>query len=436
MGISRYGWLVLFAAWLGWGFDIFDSLLFNLVAPNCVPTLLHAPLGSPEAKRLTLQWTGILTSLLLMGWAVGGIVFGRVADRIGRTKTLLLTMLLYSLGTFACALAPSMSVLIFFRLLASLGIGGEWAAGAAMVAETVPENRRVEAGALLYTAAPLGLLLSTFVNRQISGVLLAAAPEASWRYVFACGLIPALIAFAVRLFVKEPERWQNAAAQSQIAPSIGELFSPKYLRTTLGALAIAVVALLSWWSSNAFLPVVSGGLASAQAAAQGLEKGAAQGFAEGFKAHASTMFNIGGLLGTLAAIPAARRLSRRALFGLYLVLIAASMLVAFGFKWPLEAQALLYGPIGFATYGIFSALTFYLPELYPTRLRATGAGFTYNTGRFITAIGPFLVGSIAARGADASQSALRALFYVGFIPVLGLLLLPLVTETKGRALLD
>ena len=154
--MNGYQWTVVFAAWLGWGFDVFDGLLFNYVAPNCVPTLLHLPLGSPQAKAAALHWTGVLTSLLLVGWAVGGIVFGRVADRIGRRRTLLLTMVLYSIGTAACALAPNLLWLALFRVVASLGIGGEWAAGAAMVAEVVPEHRRVEAGALLYTSSPLG----------------------------------------------------------------------------------------------------------------------------------------------------------------------------------------------------------------------------------------------------------------------------------------
>src|SRR5207247_938264 len=162
LNFTRYQWMVLLAAWLGWGFDVFDGLLFNYVAPNCVPALLHLTPGTPEAKSATLLWTGILTSLLLLGWAVGGIVFGRVADRIGRTRTLLLTMLLYALGTAACAAAPNMGVLVLCRLVASLGIGGEWAAGASMVAEVVPEKRRVEAGALLYTSGPLGLFLATF----------------------------------------------------------------------------------------------------------------------------------------------------------------------------------------------------------------------------------------------------------------------------------
>jgi MFS family permease len=142
-------WLVLLAAWLGWGFDCFDAILFNYVAPACVPTLLGLPIGTPEAKSATLLWTGAFTSLLLLGWALGGIVFGRIADRIGRTRTLLLTMALYSVGTAACAFAPNLWVLAIFRFVASLGIGGEWAAGAAMVAEVVPERRRVEAGALL-----------------------------------------------------------------------------------------------------------------------------------------------------------------------------------------------------------------------------------------------------------------------------------------------
>src|SRR5262245_38836903 len=159
LDMNRYQWTVLFAAWLGWGFDVFDGLLFNYVAPNCVPPLLGLAIGCAEAKAATLKWTGILTSILLLGWSAGGILFGQVADRIGRTRTLLLTMLLYALGTAACAGATNIWMLIGFRVIASLGIGGEWAAGAAMVAEVVPEKRRVEAGALLYTSAPMGLFL-------------------------------------------------------------------------------------------------------------------------------------------------------------------------------------------------------------------------------------------------------------------------------------
>ena len=221
---------MLFAAWLGWGFDVFDGLLFNYVAPNCVPTLLGLPIGSPEAaKAATLRWGGILTSMLLLGWAAGGILFGQVADRIGRTRTLMLTMLLYALGTAACAAAPNIWMLVAFRIVASLGIGGEWAAGAAMVAEVVPEKRRVEAGALLYTSAPAGLFLATFVNFQIAGVLLQ-------------GLARDVVALRVPVRpdpgrrrvrrapvrASEPERWKQAAASARRRRASRELFTPEH----------------------------------------------------------------------------------------------------------------------------------------------------------------------------------------------------------------
>jgi MFS family permease len=247
---------------VGWGFDVFDGLLFNYVAPNCVPTLLGLEIGSPAGKAATLQWTGILTSVLLIGWAVGGVLFGKIADRIGRTKTLLLTMLLYSIGTAACAFAPNIWVLLACRVLSSLGIGGEWAAGAAMVAEVVPEKRRVEAGALLYTSAPFGLFLATFITFQVTGVYFND-PAVSWRYVFLFGLVPAAAAFLVRLFVKEPERWKSVAAVGHAR--IAELFSPQYIKLTISGFCMAVTALIMWWSCNAFIPVVAKGLATREA---------------------------------------------------------------------------------------------------------------------------------------------------------------------------
>src|SRR4029077_14357166 len=129
LDMNGYQWTVLFAAWLGWGFDVFDRVLVNYVAPHVVHKLLHLPLGSPEAARATLHWNGILSSILLLGWPAGGILFRQIADRVGRTRTLMFTMLLYAVGTSLCAVAPNLGSLIAFRVLASLGIGGEWAAG-------------------------------------------------------------------------------------------------------------------------------------------------------------------------------------------------------------------------------------------------------------------------------------------------------------------
>jgi len=447
--MNGYQWTVLAAAWLGWGFDAFDALLFNFVAPNCVPTLLGLAIGSPAAKSATLLWTGVLTSLLLIGWAAGGILFGQVADRIGRTRTLTITMLVYAVGTAACALAPNLWVLALFRGVASLGIGGEWAAGAAMVAEVVPERRRVEAGALLYTAAPLGLFLATFVNFQIAGSLLKADPEISWRFVFLAGLVPAAVALAVRRFIREPERWRRtagaareeglAAAAAAVAvrrPRLAELFDRQHRALTLSGFLMAVIVLVTWWSCNAFIPVVSTGLAQATAKARSLDRAGTLALVEHWKAVATDYFNIGGLLGTLLTIPAAKLLGRRPMFAIYFAGAAAAVLAAFGLDLAPETRLAMYFPIGLTIFGVFGSFTYYLPELFPTRLRGTGAGFCYNVGRIIAAGGVALVGGIAARGANSLASALAALFFVGFVPLAGLLLLPWVIETRGRLLAD
>jgi len=435
LDMNGYQWTVLFAAWLGWGFDCFDGLLFNYVAPNCVPTLLGLTIGSAAAKAATLRWGGILTSILLVGWAAGGILFGQVADRIGRARTLTLTMLLYALGTAACAAAPNLWSLILFRAVASLGIGGEWAAGAAMVAEVVPERRRVEAGALLYTSAPAGLFLATFVNFQIAGVFLKGAPETSWRYVFLCGLIPALAAWVVRLFVKEPDKWKTAAASAP-RPSFRELFRGETRALTLSGFSMAVIALIAWWTVNAFLPIVSTGLAQATARTQGLDRAGTLGLVEHWKALATNVFNLGGLIGTLLTIPAAKVMGRRKMFAIYYLLSGLAVLATFGLDLSPLSRLYMYFLIGLTVFGVFGSFTYYLPELFPTRLRGTGAGFCYNVGRFIAAAGPFLVGTVAARGANSLQTALAALFWVGVVPLVGaaVALSPIVVETKGREL--
>lgn len=432
LDMDSYQWTVLFAAWLGWGFDVFDGQLFYFVAPNCVPTLLGLAIGSPEAKAATLRWTGLLTSVLLVGWAIGGIVFGQVADRIGRTRTLMLTMLLYAAGTAACAFAPNIWLLTLFRLVSSLGIGGEWAAGASMVAEVVPEQRRVEAGALLYTAAPMGLFLATFVNFQIAGVFWSGIPETSWRYVFLAGLLPAVVAFAVRVFVREPERWKSAAS---VAPAtrIADLFAEPYRAITFSGFFMAVIALITYWSCNAFIPVVATGLAQSTAVLRGLDRTATLALVEHWKALATAGFNLGGLLGTLLTIPAAKHLGRKTMFAIYFGASALAIFAAFGLDLRPETRLAMYSLIGLTVFGVFGSFTYYLPELFPTRMRATGAGFCYNIGRIIAAAGPILVGSIAAQG---PASTLRALFAVGFAPIIGVALLPWTIETRGRGLVD
>jgi len=197
-----------------------------------------------------------------------------------------------------------------------------------------------------------------------------------------------------------------------------------------------VIVLVTWWSCNAFIPVVSTGLAQATAKARSLDRAGTLALVEHWKAVATDYFNIGGLLGTLLTIPAAKLLGRRHMFAIYFAGAAAAVLAAFGLDLAPETRLAMYFPIGLTIFGVFGSFTYYLPELFPTRLRGTGAGFCYNVGRIIAAGGVALVGSIAARGADSLASALAALFFVGFVPLAGLLFLPWVIETRGRMLAD
>ena len=433
--LTRYQWIVLFAAWLGWGFDIFDGLLFNYVAPNAIPTLLGLEIGSPEARSATLYWTGLITAIFLVGWAVGGVLFGPISDRYGRKRVLLITMVLYAVGTALCAFVTTIEQLIVCRIIASVGIGGEWAAGCALVAEVVPEDQRVEAGAVLYTAAPFGLFLATGVNALIAGHFFADVPEVSWRYVLIFGLLPAAFAIWVRTFVEEPKRWQAAAAKAP-PPRLRELFTPEIWPRTRSALLVALIALLTWWSCNAFIPVVVAGLAQAEALQLGLDRTATSILTESWKTQATTIFNLGGLIGTLLTIPFAKRWGRKPMFVIYLGCSALSLLSTFGLDLPPQVRLYMYFFIGLTVFGIFGSFTFYLPELFPTRLRATGSGFTYNIGRVVAAAGPFFVGSVAAAGAGDPAVVLNTLFMVGFIPLIGLLGMGWVIETRGQRIPD
>jgi MFS family permease len=416
-GFTRYQWLVLFAAWLGWGFDIFDALLFNYVSRLCIPSLLHIP--SLDAK-ITAYWTGVLTSVLLIGWATGGIIFGKITDRFGRTRTLMFTMLTYALATTVSAFSVNIWMLAICRFIASLGIGGEWAAGASLVAESVPEKKRVQAGALLYTAAPVGLFLATFVTdlftRQFEFV--ARDPDLSWRIVFLTGLIPAGLALLIRWRVQEPEGWKPTVRQ----PKIAELFTPELRAKTIGGTCLAAVALISWWTCNAFIPLICSLLvdpATPNAAAVQAT----------YVTAGTSAFNIGGLLGTLLTVPIALHLGRRPMFILYFLVSAVAIWCTF--QLPLEPQVRIASIffIGLSVFGIFGSFTFYLPELFPTHLRGTGSGFSYNVARYLTAFGPFLVASVARE----SGKILSTVSWVAVVPAIGVLLLLLGVGVETRS---
>jgi MFS family permease len=433
-GLSPYHWVVIAAGWAGWGFDVFDAVLFNFVAPSCIPQLLQLAPGSPAARQATVFWNGAITSLLLVSWAAGGVVFGWVADRIGRKRTLFVTIALYALGTGSCALVSNLWQLILCRAIAGFGIGGEWGIGAALVAEGVPENRRIEAGVIVQTSSPLGVVLASAVNYQIAGVWFAASPATSWRYVFLAGLVPVIVAVGVRVFLRESAHWQQSRARS--APSSPrELFAPAVRSATLSGVFVALIAIVTWWACNAFIPLLGSTLAHEHALREGLAEPAARLLASAWQARASNAFNLGGLIGALAAVPLARRLGRRPMFVSYFLFSALALLATFGASLAPAARLAMLFVVGAGVYGIFGAFTFYLPELFPARLRATGAGFCYNIGRLLAAFGPLAVGYLSAAAGGSSAALMHILLWFALVPFFAALLAPaLIVETRGRPL--
>lgn len=428
--LTRYQRFVVFAAWIGLGFDLMDSILFNFVAPICVPDLLRIAPGTAAAKSATGLWTGILTSVMLFGWATGGVVFGKIGDRIGRTRTVVMTMLMFSVGTLACAVAPNLPLFIVARFVTALGIGGEWAAGATLVAETVPESRRVQMGALLFTSAPAGVFLAIFLSRLFTAEIgaIASNPSLSWRAVLACGALPAIAALVLRRRLKEPEGWLEASARPR--GRIRELFAPALYRRTLGGLAVATVGLVTFWVSSAFLPMMASFLAD-----DVVPKPAAGELAAlraSLVTRSMTSFNLGGLLGSLIAAPLALRVGRRKLFLAYFAWSALGIVVTFGVPWSATTRILLLGVSAISIYGVFGAYQFYLTELFPVHLRSTGAGFCLNAGRYLTVAGPLVVGVVASGGV----AVIDVMRYLAAVPALGIVLVVagLGVETKDERL--
>lgn len=425
--LTPYQRYVVLCAWVGIGFDLMDSVLFNFVAPLAIPNLLGLTMGSALARAETSYWNGVLTSVMLLGWAIGGIAFGRLSDVIGRTRTVVLTMLLFSLGTGLCALSPSIGWLVLFRFATALGIGGEWAAGATLVAETVPESRRVQMGTRLFTAPPFFVFVAIAVNwlftKRIENI--ASDASLSWRLVMGFGALPAVAALVIRRNLRDPEGFRPAARDEG---GLAALFSPALRRNTLGGLAVATTALITFWVVSAFLPIVASQLA------EGVTRDplALRALKAANITRAMAWFNFGGLIGAMAAAPLALRLGRRPMFALYFAWSALSVALAFGLTLDPAVRLAAFGVAGVSVYGVFGAFQFYLPELFPAALRGTGAGFCLNAGRVLTVAGPFAVGSIVRSGI----APLVVLRYVAVVPAIGLamVLLGAAVETRGRAL--
>ncbi|TLY22571.1 MAG: MFS transporter [Nitrospirae bacterium] len=394
-----------------------DAMIYALVLHPALHDLLASG-GAPVSDGEIGHYGGIIFSVFLIGWAIGGVLFGVLADYIGRTKTLIITILIYAAFTGLAALSQDWWHLAIYRFLTALGIGGEWAAGASLVAEVWPEEKRAKAAGILQSAWAAGFFLAALFNLLLRGF--------GWRVLFVVGVVPALVALLVRLWVKEPERWVKARAQEQAAGihriKIVELFQGRLRRPTLVGSVLAFVAVFGLWGATNWTPTLIGALPDM--------KGLGARTLEQYKSYATMALNAGALIGYLSFGALADRLGRRPVFALMcagsLVMLPITFLTPHAYVHVL----LLLPLLGFFNNGIFSGFPIYLPELYPTRIRATGAGFCFNAGRVLASGGPFLTGYLVT----SLGSFGRAASAIALIYLVGLLILPFAPETKGQPL--
>ncbi len=410
-GITRYQWLVLFVAWLGWTFDVMDALLWTFVKTDATSDLLKLPASHPDVAL----WAGGIQAVLLIGWATGGILFGVLSDKIGRTKAMLYTILIYSVFTGLSCFVQNIEQLALCRFLTGLGVGGEWACGAALIAEVFPTRSRTWVACILQSAASIGIILANTICSSLK------AHGYDWRVAFAVGIAPALLTVLLRYAVKEPDAWihSHATHKAGEAGSLTELFSTRFRRHTLVGVSLAIAGVFGIWGANYF---------SQDLLKQALHTLPAA-LAQSERVSITNWQTLAQMAGFLVCAPIAVYLGRRHSFGFYF--LGSLIVTPLCFHLSVDAEsARLWVPLmGFFTGGMFSGYIIYLPELYPSRLRATGAGFCLNVARYIAAAGPWLMGWMQGKIELKWAATLIALIYL-----LGLAALPFARETKDQPL--
>ena len=408
---SLFGWWrsgtpearrALIAAALGWMLDSFDVMLYALVLASIIPEL-----------GMSKGTAGLLGSATLAASAFGGIIFGVIADRYGRTRALMASVLVYSVFTAACGFAQTVPQLALFRVLLGIGMGGEWASGAALVSETWPAAHRGKALGLMQSAWAVGYGAAAVVTMLV-------LPRWGWRAVFFVGILPAFFTLWVRRNVEEPQIWRDANARRSAVGSrvrFREIFAGR-VALTISVTIMNACTMFGWWGFNLWLP---GYLALPR------EQGG-RGFAPEVMTALIVAMQVGMWLGYVTFGFISDRIGRRRAYVLYTLSAAALILVYVSVETPL--LLLLLGPlVAFCATGYFSGFGAVTAEIYPTRIRATAQGFTYNVGRLASAAAPFAVGSLAAsRGFAAALSLTSAAF------VAAAALWIVIPETKGREL--
>ncbi len=459
-GISRYQWLVLLIASLGWVFDVFEGQIFVASMRDAMPSLLGVKADDPSVT----SWNNVAFGFFLLGGAVGGVFFGVVSDRIGRSKTMVLTILFYSLFTCVSAFAQAPWQMVLLRFLVAMGVGGEWAVASAMVAEVMPTRSRPVMSSIFHASSVFGTLLAVatialLIGNQDLNDRLAERGIEGWRVGFAIGVLPALLTLWIRWKLREPESWTRAKERaasdsSQATGRVSELFSRANLHSTVIGVTLSTIGLVTFWGvhiygKNALLrraqadAIAAEGVVDPGPDATDQQKDDFQSAKqEALSIHQSetkraemlsmAINTIGGGLGLVLFGWISDRLGRKGAFVLYHVVAFVAVLVLFRYLIPNNASATtlaVFLPIfGFFTLGMHAGYAVYFPELYPTRMRGTGTGFCFNMGRLGTAAAFFTFGFLINISPEMQALWLAPLYLLGAVVVL------FARETRGAEL--
>jgi MFS family permease len=418
--LSRSQITGFWAAWTGWTLDGMDSFIYALVLSPALTELL--PKSGMDGSPANVGFVGsILFALFLVGWGLA-FIWGPISDRFGRTRVLAASVLVYAVFTGAAALSQNVWELGLFRLLAGIGIGGEWALAGTYVAEAWPESRRKMGAGYLQTGYYTGFFLAAALNFTVGA-------HFGWRAMFLCGLTPALLSLYIIFKVKEPERWTKnavAAATKAVSP-LQQIFSSQYRRRTIVNTALLTVAIIGLWAGAVYEPTAVIALAKKQ----GMDTPTAVRTAS----LATGLLSIGTILGCLLVPYLAERVGRRTTLALYFAGMAICIWLSFGWAFYLANGLMTFITVlfflGFFG-GNFATFSLWLPEQYGTSVRATAFAFTTSFGRLIGAGVNFLLGSmIHSYGSLGIPVAMTA-----FAFVIGLLIIPFAVETTGQRLPD
>ena len=416
VGIARIQWVVLLSAFLGWLFDSMDLNLFTLVLFPSVAELLKT--SNPGAIA---EVGGYIVGIKLFCWGIGGIVFGVLADRIGRARTMVITVIMYAGFTGLSGLAQSWQQLAILQALAGFGIGGEWSAGAALLAESWPEKHRARAMQVMQMAFAFGFFVAA-LNNLILGPI-------SWRWVLAAGALPAIVALGIRWFVPEPERWlrvrqHGSVAHMTMAQTFARIFAPDLRRRTIVGVLISGAMMIGSWGGITLLPSWVQQLvrASGGTPLMGVQT----------ISYVFMLMMIGAVAGYVTLIFITDAIGRRPSYFLFCLGSLLSTSYLFMYVKDLETLKWFVPVYGYFIIGGFGTFAAYLPELFPTRVRASGQGFCWNAARSLTAIGPFIGGVLVGVFGSIPAAALStAIFFV-----IGLIAIWFGPETRGIPLTD